>query len=161
MKSVAHWKNYVRSGSTAIRSSAMPLQQDVRRLIQQQSCLKAVLRVVQGFAKDSDKPLEIATIFSFVTNEEQDAIGDILDENFDVSAMNSSAKDFLSAAIADIALFRTSFSVENNGFQNYYRDIGWDDVVFEVDLLESQEINLDYILELILSITVRIKVKQA
>jgi type I restriction enzyme R subunit len=27
--------------------------------------------------------------------------------------------------------------------------IDWDDVVFEVDLLKSQEINLDYILELI------------
>lgn len=28
-------------------------------------------------------------------------------------------------------------------------DVDWDDVVFEVDLLKSQEINLDYILELI------------
>src|SRR5690606_572444 len=28
--------------------------------------------------------------------------------------------------------------------------IDWDDVVFEIDLLKSQEINLDYILELIL-----------
>ena len=28
-------------------------------------------------------------------------------------------------------------------------NIDWDDVVFEVDLLKSQEINLDYILELI------------
>lgn len=28
--------------------------------------------------------------------------------------------------------------------------IDWDDVVFEVDLLKSQEINLDYILDLIL-----------
>jgi len=27
--------------------------------------------------------------------------------------------------------------------------VEWDDVVFEVDLLKSQEINLDYILELI------------
>ncbi|MDG4869321.1 hypothetical protein P8631_15120, partial [Guyparkeria sp. 1SP6A2] len=27
--------------------------------------------------------------------------------------------------------------------------VDWDDVVFEVDLLKSQEINLDYILELI------------
>ena len=28
-------------------------------------------------------------------------------------------------------------------------NINWDDVVFEVDLLKSQEINLDFILELI------------
>ncbi|MGE3551200.1 MAG: HsdR family type I site-specific deoxyribonuclease, partial [Geobacter sp.] len=51
--------------------------------------------------KGSDKPLKVATIFSFAANEEQDAVGDILDESFDVSAMNSSAKEFLSVAIAD------------------------------------------------------------
>ncbi|MCW8801187.1 MAG: hypothetical protein OQK71_09705, partial [Desulfobacter sp.] len=51
--------------------------------------------------KESDNPLKAATIFSFAANEEQDAVGDIPDESFDVSAMNSSAKEFLSAAIAD------------------------------------------------------------
>jgi type I restriction enzyme R subunit len=30
-----------------------------------------------------------------------------------------------------------------------YTTTDWDDVVFEIDLLKSQEINLDYILELI------------
>ncbi|WP_177332682.1 type I restriction enzyme subunit R domain-containing protein, partial [Klebsiella quasipneumoniae] len=49
----------------------------------------------------SERPLKIATIFSFAANEEQDAIGDIADESFEVSAMNSSAKEFLNAAIAD------------------------------------------------------------
>ncbi|WP_018507929.1 HsdR family type I site-specific deoxyribonuclease [Thiobacillus thioparus] len=74
--------------------------------------------------KGSDKPLRVATIFSFAANEEQDAVGDIQDESFDVSAMNSSAKEFLSAAIADYnALFKTNFSVDSNGFQNYYRDL--------------------------------------
>ena len=43
--------------------------------------------------KESDKPLKAATIFSFAANEEQDAVGDIPDESFDVSAMNSSAKE--------------------------------------------------------------------
>lgn len=86
--------------------------------------------------KDSDKPLKIATIFSFVANEEQDAVGDILDESFDVSAMNSSAKEFLSAAIADYnALFKTNFSVESNGFQNYYRDLAKQVKAKEIDLL--------------------------
>lgn len=86
--------------------------------------------------KDSDKPLKIATIFSFVANEEQDAVGDILDESFDVSAMNSSAKEFLSAAIADYnALFKTNFSVESNGFQNYYRDLVKQVKAKEIDLL--------------------------
>ncbi|KNA29475.1 DEAD/DEAH box helicase [Pantoea ananatis] len=86
--------------------------------------------------KDSDKPLKIATIFSFVANEEQDGVGDILDESFDISAMNSSAKEFLSAAIADYnALFKTNFSVESNGFQNYYRDLAKQVKAKEIDLL--------------------------
>src|SRR5690554_6916839 len=38
---------------------------------------------------------------------------------------------------------------EKAGNDNNQSSIDWDDVVFEVDLLKSQEINLDYILELI------------
>lgn len=86
--------------------------------------------------KDNAKPLRVATIFSFAANEEQDAIGDIQDESFDVSAMGSSAKEFLSAAIADYnALFKTSFSVDSNGFQNYYRDLAKQVKAGEIDLL--------------------------
>ena len=83
-----------------------------------------------------DKPLRVATIFSFAANEEQEAIGDIQDESFDVSAMNSSAKEFLSAAISDYnALFKTNFSVDSNGFQNYYRDLAKQVKGKEIDLL--------------------------
>ena len=86
--------------------------------------------------KGSDKPLKVATIFSFAANEEQDSVGEILDESFDVSAMNSSAKEFLSAAIADYnSLFKTSFSVDSNGFQNYYRDLAKQVKAKEIDLL--------------------------
>ncbi len=86
--------------------------------------------------KNGDKPLKVATIFSFAANEEQDAVGDIQDESFDVSAMNSSAKEFLSAAIADYnALFKTNFSVDSNGFQNYYRDLAKQVKSKEIDLL--------------------------
>jgi len=53
-----------------------------------------------------------------------------------VSAMNSSAKEFLSAAIADYnALFKTNFSVDSNGFQNYYRDLAKRVKAKEIDLL--------------------------
>lgn len=84
----------------------------------------------------SDKPLRVATIFSFAANEEQDAIGEIQDESFEVSAMNSSAKEFLSAAIADYnALFKTNFSVDSSGFQNYYRDLAKQVKAREIDLL--------------------------
>jgi type I restriction enzyme R subunit len=86
--------------------------------------------------KDSDKPLKIATIFSFAANEEQYAIGDIPDESFEASAMNSSAKEFLSAAIDDYnALFKTSFTVESKEFQNYYRDLAKQVKAQEIDLL--------------------------
>jgi len=88
----------------------------------------------------STKPLNVATIFSFAANEEQDAVGAIPDESFDLSVMNSamdsSAKEFLSAAIADYnAAFKTNFGVDSNGFQNYYRDLAQRVKNQEVDLL--------------------------
>lgn len=86
--------------------------------------------------KGNDRPLRVATIFSFAANEEQDAVGDIQDESFDVSAMNSSAKEFLSAAIVDYnAMFKTNFGVDSNGFQNYYRDLAKQVKAKEIDLL--------------------------
>ena len=88
--------------------------------------------------KGKEKPLKVATIFSFAANEDQDAVGDISDESFDVSAMHSSAKEFLSAAIADYnTLFKTNFSVDSNGFQNYYRDLAKQVKIKEIDLLLS------------------------
>lgn len=91
---------------------------------------------VDPLYKNKDKPLKIATIFSFAANEEQEAVGEILDESFDVSAMNSSAKEFLSAAIGDYnTLFKTNFSVDSKGFQNYYRDLAKRMKNKEIDLL--------------------------
>ncbi|MFN7310154.1 MAG: HsdR family type I site-specific deoxyribonuclease [Vampirovibrionales bacterium] len=85
---------------------------------------KLYYETLNALQTDSDKPLKIATIFSFAANEEQDAVGDIMDESFDVSAMNTSSKEFLSAAINDYnAFFKTNFSVDSKGFQNYYRDL--------------------------------------
>lgn len=85
---------------------------------------KLYYEAFKALQKDSDKPLKVATIFSFAANEEQDAVGDIQDESFEVSAMERSAKEFLTAAIADYnALFKANFSVDSNGFQNYYRDL--------------------------------------
>ena len=50
--------------------------------------------------------------------------------------MNSSAKEFLSAAIADYnAYFKTNFSIDSNGFQNYYRDLAKRVKAKEIDLL--------------------------
>jgi type I restriction enzyme R subunit len=74
--------------------------------------------------KGSDKPLKIATIFSFAANEEQHAIGEILDESFEPSAMDSSAKEFLTKAINDYnVMFNMNYGVESKEFQNYYKDL--------------------------------------
>ncbi len=90
----------------------------------------------KNLQKDINKPLNIATIFSFAANEEQDAVGDILDESFELSAMDSSAKEFLSAAIDDYnALFKTNYGVDSKQFQNYYRDLALRVKNQEVDLL--------------------------
>ncbi|WP_161878784.1 type I restriction endonuclease subunit R [Alkalibacterium sp. MB6] len=91
---------------------------------------------LNNLQKDNDRPLRIATIFSFAANEEQNAIGEILDETFEPSAMDSSAKEFLSLAIRDYnAMFKTNFGVESNEFQNYYRDLAKRVKGKEIDLL--------------------------
>lgn len=74
--------------------------------------------------KESEKPLKIATIFSFAANEEQNAIGEIVDETFEPSAMDSSAKEFLTKAIYDYnVMFKTSYGIDSKEFQNYYKDL--------------------------------------
>lgn len=86
--------------------------------------------------KTSDKPLRIATIFSYAANEEQGAVGEITDEAFEISALDSSAKEFLTAVVADYnAHFKTSFSLDSKGFQNYYRDLAKRVKNQDVDLL--------------------------
>lgn len=84
----------------------------------------------------SEKPLKIATIFSFAANEEQSAIGEIIDENFEPTAMDISAKEFLTNAINDYnAMFKTSFGVDSREFQNYYRDLAKRVKSKEIDLV--------------------------
>lgn len=85
---------------------------------------------------DSDQPLKIATIFSFAANEEQSAIGEIIDESFEPSALNSTAKEFLTKAINDYnKMFKTSYGVDSDEFQNYYRDLSERVKNKEIDLL--------------------------
>lgn len=86
--------------------------------------------------KEAEKPLKIATIFSFAANEEQGAVGDIADESFDVSAMNSTAKEFLTAAIGDYnTMFRSNYGIDAKGFQDYYRDLAQRVKNQDIDLL--------------------------
>jgi len=85
---------------------------------------------------NSPKPLKIATIFSFAPNEEQNAIGEIKDENFEPTAMESSSKEFLAKAIKDYnKMFQTNYSIDSKSFQNYYRDLAKRVKNKEIDLL--------------------------
>ncbi len=78
----------------------------------------------KNLQKDLEKPIKVATIFSFAPNEEQNAIGEIQDETFEPTALDSSAKEFLTSAINDYnSMFKTAFSVDGKSFQNYYRDL--------------------------------------
>ena len=97
---------------------------------------KCYYQELNALQKDSDRPLKIATIFSYATNEEQNAIGDITDETFEPTAMDVSAKEFLEKVIADYnAMFKTSFSLESKSFENYYRDLSNRVKNQEIDLL--------------------------
>ena len=96
-------------------------------------CYYEAINILQ---QEVEKPLRIATIFSFAANEEQNSIGEIVDETFEPSAMDSSAKEFLTAAINDYnQLFKTSFGVDSKEFQNYYRDLAKRVKNKEIDLL--------------------------
>lgn len=97
---------------------------------------KLYYETLNDLQKNSEKPLKIATIFSYAANEEQNAIGEIADENFEPPAMDSSAKEFLTLAIKNYnKMFKTNFSVESKEFQNYYRDLANRVKNQEIDLL--------------------------
>ena len=97
---------------------------------------KCYYEELNNLQKTSDKPLKIATIFSFAANEEQSAIGEIVDESFEPSAMDSSAKEFLTKAINDYnTMFKTSYGVDCIEFQNYYRDLAKRVKSKEIDLI--------------------------
>ncbi|MCO5290112.1 MAG: type I restriction endonuclease subunit R [Chitinophagaceae bacterium] len=97
---------------------------------------KCYYEELNNLQKGSDKPLRIATIFSFAANEEQSAIGEIVDESFEPSALDSSAKEFLTKAIHDYnVLYSTSYSVDSKEFQNYYRDLAKRVKNREIDLI--------------------------
>ena len=98
---------------------------------------KAYYQELQNQQKDSEKPLKIATIFSYAANESQVAIGEIDDESFSPANLaDITSKEFLSSCIADYnQLFGTNFTINGNDFQNYYRDLAKRVKNRDVDLL--------------------------
>lgn len=97
---------------------------------------KSYYETLNALQADGDRRLKIATIFSFAANERQSSIGEIADETFEPTALDLSAKEFLTAAINDYnTMFGSSYGVETKSFQNYYRDLAKRVKNREVDLL--------------------------
>lgn len=82
------------------------------------------------------KKLTIATIYSFAQNEEDVANGILDDEGFETDLLDKSSREFLDFAIDEYnKKFKTNFSSEGNGFQDYYKDLSDRVKKREVDLL--------------------------
>ena len=86
--------------------------------------------------EESHKDLTIATIYSFSPNEEDNSNGILEDEDFETNLLDQSSREFLDFAIGEYnKKFKTNFSSEGNGFQDYYKDLSDRVKKREVDLL--------------------------
>ena len=84
----------------------------------------------------TQKNLTIATIYSFAANEEDTADGILDDEGFETELLDQSSREFLDFAISEYnKKFKTNFSSEGNGFQDYYKDLSDRVKHREVDIL--------------------------
>ena len=82
-----------------------------------------------------DKKLKVATIFSYAPNEER-AAGEIEEESMTSTALSTTAKKFLTNVVNDYnSFFQTNFTIDGNGFENYYKDLSSRVRNKEVDLL--------------------------
>ena len=86
--------------------------------------------------EEKHKDLTIATIYSFAANEEDTTDGILDDEGFETELLDQSSREFLDFAIDEYnKKFKTNFSSEGNGFQDYYKDLADRVKRREVDLL--------------------------
>lgn len=86
--------------------------------------------------EEKHKDLTIATIYSFAPNEEDNSNGILDDEGFETDLLDKSSREFLDFAIGEYnKKFKTNFSSEGNGFQDYYKDLSDRVKKREVDIL--------------------------
>lgn len=98
-------------------------------------CKKYYLKLKQQIA-EQHRDLTIATIFSFVSNDEDSADGILDDESFDTDGLDQNSRDFLRMAIDDYnKKFKTNFDTSDKGFQDYYKDLSDKVKQRQVDLL--------------------------
>ena len=86
--------------------------------------------------EEKQKDLTIATIYSYAQNEEDTSDGILDDEGFETDLLDKSSREFLDFAINEYnKKFKTNFSSEGNGFQDYYKDLSDKVKHREIDLL--------------------------
>lgn len=86
--------------------------------------------------EEKHKDLTIATIYSYAPNEEDNSNGILEDEEFETDLLDQSSREFLDFVIGEYnKKFKTNFSSEGNGFQDYYKDLSDRVKNREVDLL--------------------------
>ena len=86
--------------------------------------------------EEKHKDLTIATIYSFAANEEDTADGILDDEGFETDLLDQSSREFLDFAISEYnKKFKTNYSSEGSGFQDYYKDLSDRVKHREIDLL--------------------------
>ena len=86
--------------------------------------------------EEKQTDLTIATIYSYAQNEEDTSDGILDDEGFETDLLDKSSREFLDFAIDEYnKKFKTNFSSEGNGFQDYYKDLSDKVKHREIDLL--------------------------
>jgi len=94
----------------------------------------------KGKQEGAERPLKIATIFSYTANEDDKDANGLLDEDIQLSLfsqLNQHSRDKLESYIADYnQLFGTNFTTKDSGsFYNYYRDVSAKVRNREIDIL--------------------------
>ena len=94
--------------------------------------------------KEKQKNLNIATIYSFTQKEEENSEGIIEEELFETELLDKNSKEFLNYVIKEYnKKFKTSFTLDREGFQGYYKDIS--------DKVKSRQIDLLIVVNMFLT----------
>ena len=86
--------------------------------------------------EERNKNLSVATIYSFSQNEDNTSEGILDEEDFDTDLLDKSSREFLDFAIDEYnKKFKTNYSSDGNGFQDYYKDLSERVKKREIDIL--------------------------
>ena len=86
--------------------------------------------------EEKHKDLSFATIYSFSANEQDTSDGILDDEGFETDLLDQNSREFLDFAIDEYnKKFKTNFSSDGDGFQDYYKDLSDRVKKREIDLL--------------------------